>query len=139
MAAPEVVWSVVRDHHAFMVRRDGVTFSGEPLNLTNTHSYKWSEFPQSKAAGVQQEGGRVVLKTATKHHRKPKAAVKTVPLAKGHDRSIDTVNKRLYSGFYRPDLRSAALARYAALKRTSRTRQSKGVVRSVTARRVRHG
>ena len=136
--APEVVWNVVRQHHAFLVKRDGYQFSKEAMNPVSKHAYKWSSFPQSRAAGVVERDGKVALvKSVPQHVNKPQHRTKEVSLMKGHERAAKTINKHLYRSFYRPDLRSAALAKYAALKRTTRTRQSKGVVRSSTARRVR--
>lgn len=73
MASTAVVWDVLRNHDAFLVRKDGVSFSRDPLNLTNKHSYAASGVSQPKAVGINLEarktkkgGSRRVIVLSTK-------------------------------------------------------------------------
>ena len=66
----DVVWQVLRHHNAFVVKRDGITMSGEPGNLLNKHSYKFSGLANSKivhvAAGKDKKPHLTILKSATR-------------------------------------------------------------------------
>ena len=44
----ELQWQLLRTGHSFLVKRSGAVFSAEPLNLTNTHSAKFSGLGQRK-------------------------------------------------------------------------------------------
>jgi hypothetical protein len=64
----DVVWQVLRQHNAFVVKRDGITLSGEPGNLLNKHSYKFSGLANRKlvhvAAGKDKKPHLTILKSA---------------------------------------------------------------------------
>jgi hypothetical protein len=38
----DVMWQILRQHNSHVVKRDGIMLSGEPGNLLNLHSYKFS-------------------------------------------------------------------------------------------------
>jgi large subunit ribosomal protein L28e len=43
MAAPQLIWEVVKGHNSFVRKNlNGTTFSAEAGNLYNKHSYKYS-------------------------------------------------------------------------------------------------
>lgn len=42
----ELQWQLLRTGHSFLVKRGEAVFSAEPLNLTNTHSAKFSGLGQ---------------------------------------------------------------------------------------------
>jgi hypothetical protein len=78
MAAPQVIWDILRNNDSFLVRKTGVTFSRDPKNLTNIHSYAASGLAQPKAVGVQlvaaktkagKATSRIVLTQTTKKVR----------------------------------------------------------------------
>ena len=48
----ELTWQLIRKHNSFIRRRDGATFSAEPNNLTNKHSFKYSGLANSSVVGV---------------------------------------------------------------------------------------
>ena len=48
----ELTWQLIRKHNCFIRRRNGVTFSAEPNNLTNKHAFKWSGLANPDAVGV---------------------------------------------------------------------------------------
>ena len=48
----ELTWQLIRQHNCFIVRRDGATFTTEPNNLTNKHSFKYSGLANKSAVGV---------------------------------------------------------------------------------------
>jgi large subunit ribosomal protein L28e len=123
-----------------------VSFSRDPKNLTNIHSYKYSGLAQSKAIGVVQTTKLVTKKGETKPVAKPQIALvfstKTVNKPakatqqnnlsrspKAADKSISTL---VASSYYRPDLRSAALRRYTALAKGARAVRTVKVGRSKT-------
>lgn len=42
----DLQWQLLRNSHSFLVKRNGATFSSEPLNLANKHSPKFSGLSQ---------------------------------------------------------------------------------------------
>jgi large subunit ribosomal protein L28e len=50
MASVDLQWELVRKNNAFIVKRNGYTFSTEPTNLANKHSYKFSGLAQNKVS-----------------------------------------------------------------------------------------
>lgn len=131
----EMLWDVVRRSNAYMVRRDGVTFSKERHNLRNEHSYKYSGLAQPKTVGVVEEkipGSASdqkhvqLVNSVPKQLNHPKRVQQRTALRKGHVQSHKAINRFTYAKHFRPDLRKDALARYSQYAKSWQTR-SRGV------------
>lgn len=119
----QLVWQLVKKNHSFLVKRDGVQFSREPCNLTNTNSYKFSGL-RSKAVGLSETADKKVAFTI----RTPKAASKPARNNQQHklSRSMRRATKAVeYQTATRADLRKAAQARLAALNASINARSKK--------------
>jgi large subunit ribosomal protein L28e len=145
----DLKWQLIRGGNAFLVKRDGLTFSREPNNLKNLNSFKYSGLANDKVIGV--EVATVVKDKKTKQY--PELAIKRQGAAKvSPKRSFaktllvrHSINKncvaaacirRLSAGsFMRGDLANDAIARYhklrlglqssKAIKKTDRRRNAK--------------
>jgi len=124
--SPNIVWDVVRKSNSFMRKRGVVTLSAEKGNLRNRHSYKWSGLAQRKVVSVHDavtikddEAVRRIVMTVTKPaSNRPSIATET-KVIEGHmdaTGAIKAVNEATFGNYFRPDMRSAALARLSALR-----------------------
>ena len=98
----------------------GTEFSGEPGNLKNLNSRKYSGLTGGAAVGVEaaEDGnGAVLLTTSKKSARSRKPSKSKVVLKKDARRGARVVAKQVESG-KRGDLKGDALARYSAIKRS---------------------
>jgi hypothetical protein len=126
----QIVWDAVRANSSFKrvsLGRD--VLSADPLNLTNTHSFKASGIAQPKALGVVavSRKGKKSNKVTTRYAivakvvgaaSKPAKSVTHSFLGKTLKKvakSVTTVTKGNNS--YRPDLYNAALARASRLRK----------------------
>ncbi|KAJ7292561.1 ribosomal L28e protein family-domain-containing protein [Mycena rebaudengoi] len=116
----DLQWLLLRKNNSFMVKRvtEGPVFSKEPGNLRNLHSHKFSGLANSKTIHIADSGSGIQIVT-----RKTKASpsavssassTSTVRARSGGRRSIGIAAGTAKRG-YRPDLRTAALARISAL------------------------
>jgi large subunit ribosomal protein L28e len=140
-AAPQIVWDAIRKHHSAVVRRGGATFSAEKGNLRNKHAFKWSGLAQRKVVSVHEvvtvsdkgTSRKAVMTVATTNTNKPAVSQSTTAIEGRMSavKGIHAVNAATYGDYYRPDLRSAALARFAAL-RASRATRARGARSAVS-------
>ena len=125
---PSLTWMLVKDQNAFMHKRNGqtarsgsVTLSGEPFNLTNTHSFKASGLANEQAVGVSyDEGAKVPLTLALKVKKaaaKPAKQVAKTPLKKNFRRVAKAITSQTAGQYYRADLKDAALQRWSSVYR----------------------
>jgi large subunit ribosomal protein L28e len=116
----DLQWLLLRKSNAFMVKRvpEGPIFSTEPGNIRNIHSHKFSGLANGKTLDIADQGGIIKIKT-----RKTKASPHAVASAharsslrarSGRRHALDVAAAPAKRG-YRPDLRTAALARVSAL------------------------
>lgn len=126
-----IVWDVVRSHNAFLRKRGGVAFSAEKGNLRNRHGYKWSGLAQRKVVSVHDEVSmkddepvrRIVMTVSSGNASHPATSVETTAVEgrMGAVKAIKAVNEATYGTYFRPDMRSMALARLSALRNSRRT------------------
>ena len=59
----DLVWELVKKNNRFLVKRDGAQFSGEPFNLKNQNSFKYSGLANTRAVNValSKDGKKVEL------------------------------------------------------------------------------
>ncbi|KAI9144926.1 ribosomal protein L28 [Paraphysoderma sedebokerense] len=114
----ELIWQLVRNNNAFLVKKNGVQFSAEPNNLTNKNSFKYSGLANPKTVGVvatADKRGVTFTTKKTTSSNKPAKMFATVSFTRGTRRSVRSANGILKT--YRPDLKKAALARISAYNR----------------------
>lgn len=125
MASSSVVWELVKDHNAFLVKRgnfrDGVKFSREKGNLANISSPKYSGLSNKKVVDISPSKDRVgvVISIKSKKSRSPSKTWNSSSLRQGFRRNANIIAERVQR--YNPELKVAALARLSALNRASRT------------------
>merc|ERR1712183_127511 len=118
MASTDLIWHLVKNNNAFLVRRDRCSFSKEAGNLRNLHARRFSGLAQRQAIDIQAsaDGKGVVLSVKSSKpslSRKPVSSWQKVTLKKDFRRTARAIKGA--SRKYRSDLTSAALARYSKL------------------------
>ncbi|KIW96978.1 uncharacterized protein Z519_02369 [Cladophialophora bantiana CBS 173.52] len=126
----DLIWEVVRNNNAFLVKRKsagGVQFSRDPFNLVNKHSRKHAGFVNDKAVSVQpnEKGGVTLVTKKSGSSNKPAshynthAYGKTTSSRKIYKNVADAVGKRSYRG----DLNKDAVARASAIRDSQRPKK----------------
>ncbi|KAK0234071.1 ribosomal L28e/Mak16 [Armillaria fumosa] len=116
----DLQWLLIRNSNSFIVKRvpEGPIFSREPGNLRNLHSYKYSGLANAKTIDVSDSPAGVKITTrkskASSHAVASAKAVSYIRPRSGTRRALGIASQPLKKG-YRPDLRTAALARVSAL------------------------
>ncbi|CAG8484369.1 5878_t:CDS:2 [Diversispora eburnea] len=111
----DLVWLLVRNNNSFLVKRNGVQFTSEPNNITNTNSFKYSGLANDKAIGIipnnsspsskKAKGVTVVNKKTKTASYKPAKGINKVNLTKGVRKSAKSFINSYTKVDYRPDLR----------------------------------
>ncbi|PFH48123.1 hypothetical protein AMATHDRAFT_95721, partial [Amanita thiersii Skay4041] len=116
----DLQWLLLRNNNSFLVKRvpEGPTFSREPGNLRNLHSHKFSGLANKKTIDITDTKSGVQITTrktkASSHQLASGFTRTTIRPRTGPRRALGVVAG--YAGRrYRPDLRTAALARVSAL------------------------
>lgn len=135
VAAPDsLVWELVKNNNSFMKKKNGrtsrsgtVRFSVERGNLASMSTYKYSGLANSKTMDVTPTvDNHAVLTFKTKKAgtscKSGKASIALNKDFRRTDKRIVSVAKDTY---YRPDLMSAALAKYTKVYKANRV--AKGV------------
>ena len=124
MAAPQLIWEVVKGHNAFVRKNlNHTTFSAEPGNLYNKHSYKHSGLANAKTVDIRAEGDALkVSKKRTKTAQQPAKATTASVSKKSGRRALKSVAKEVAG--YRADLKNAAVARAAAVLKSLRVKKA---------------
>jgi len=133
-ASPALQWAIIRKHHSHLISHDGYTFSSEPNNLLNRHSFKFSGLVNPHQIGVAQKDKTIVL---TKKRMKadtvnrPNKSIVSIPLRRHiRDRRLfagNTIASQTVRSYYRPDLSRFAVARYSAFHRAANIKPDKYV------------
>jgi large subunit ribosomal protein L28e len=116
----DLQWLLLRKNSSFIVKRvpEGPVFSKEPGNLRNVNSYKFSGLANSKVIHVADEAGTVKIHTrktkASPHSVRSAYAASSIRPRSGGRRALGIASAPAKRG-YRPDLRTATLARVSAL------------------------
>jgi len=136
----DLQWQLIRHSNAFVVKRDGITFSSEPGNLTNKHSFKFSGLVNRKTVGVEVKDKKISLALKNvRHANKPLTSTIRVPLNRhtvsGSSFAAKTIRSLTEKSHYRPDLTRFAIARYHALRNAVKLTDRKSVKKSQRKRR----
>eukprot|EP01133_Synstelium_polycarpum_P016776 gene16776-19949_t len=117
----ELIWSIIKDNHAFKITRGGVTFSSEAGNLRNKHSLKYSGLARRKTIDIQATatGAITVASKLTKKASFPAQSMRSVGIQSASYRRSAKVIRSLATS-YAPELRAAALGRFHRIKKVQR-------------------
>eukprot|EP00245_Coleochaete_scutata_P017327 TRINITY_DN8453_c0_g1_i1.p1 TRINITY_DN8453_c0_g1~~TRINITY_DN8453_c0_g1_i1.p1 ORF type:complete len:151 (+),score=38.39 TRINITY_DN8453_c0_g1_i1:106-558(+) len=127
-ASADLLWLLVKKQNKFLVKRNGnssasVQFSGEPNNLYNFNSFKFSGLANRKTVEISAagEGLNVVLSTTKRQKTRNPSALKHSSTLKRDFRTMaKVVVNQVVANRYRPDLKRAALARLSAVHKALR-------------------
>ncbi|RUS20776.1 ribosomal protein L28e [Endogone sp. FLAS-F59071] len=118
-SSADLVWSLVKDNNAYLVKRPGVQFSSEPGNLTNLNTYKYSGLANNKTVGIvaapSGKGIELITKKQKLSAHNVNKRVNKITITKGSRRTALSVANIISRDGYRPDLRKSALARVSAV------------------------
>eukprot|EP00824_Muranothrix_gubernata_P020167 TRINITY_DN40415_c0_g1_i1.p3 TRINITY_DN40415_c0_g1~~TRINITY_DN40415_c0_g1_i1.p3 ORF type:complete len:154 (+),score=23.56 TRINITY_DN40415_c0_g1_i1:28-462(+) len=120
-ASPDLLWALVCNSSSFLVKRNGVTFTKEPMNLTQKNQFKYSGLVARRAVGIVPTEKGAVLKMKlpkASQKRMPKSSVRSVPLTRDARRGARTIASEIGISHYRRDLQAAALARWSKIKKS---------------------
>ncbi|KAI6015616.1 ribosomal L28e/Mak16 [Pisolithus marmoratus] len=124
----DLQWLLLRNYNSFIVKRgpEGRTFSTEHGNLRNLHSHKFSGLANAKTIDIKESGSAIQITTrkskVSPHAVRPARTTLTIRNRSGPRRALGIVAGLTKRG-YRPDLRTAALARTSALLATQTERK----------------
>mmetsp|Transcript_27745 Transcript_27745/g.42741 ORF Transcript_27745/g.42741 Transcript_27745/m.42741 type:complete len:132 (-) Transcript_27745:44-439(-) len=125
----ELTWQLIRKHNSFITRRDGATFTSEPNNLMNKHSFKYSGLANKHAVGVdfnRDASGKVIngcvlsvkSKKSSLRRQPAKTWNKTTLRSRDFRRVASAIRSQTEGKYYRRDLTKAALARWSQINKT---------------------
>ncbi|XP_065917023.1 large ribosomal subunit protein eL28-like [Dysidea avara] len=108
-------WQCIRKSSSFILQKNGVTFSTEPMNLANKNSFKFSGLVNKKAVGIENgpEGKGVTLVTKKQTNAR-QFTVKKTALVKNRRKTYHSIRKSLGTSEYRKDLIECAVRRASA-------------------------
>ncbi|KAL9669634.1 hypothetical protein QQ045_007181 [Rhodiola kirilowii] len=108
-----LIWEIVKRNNSFLIKQFGngnasVRFSKESNNLYNLNSYKHLGLANKKTVTIQpgKENAVVILTTKTKN------------------RMVKAVANQVGDNYYRPDLKTAALARLSVVHKSLKITKS---------------
>ncbi|KAI9694241.1 MAG: hypothetical protein M1820_009099 [Bogoriella megaspora] len=128
----DLIWLCARNNNSFLLKRKtsgGVTFSRDPLNLTNIHNRKYEGFVDNKAIGINPSARNPTALTLTT--KNPTTQNQPAKAYKTHHFPANTHNRQIYRQLvkettkegYRTDLRAEMIARASALRQAQRTKK----------------
>mmetsp|Transcript_15721 Transcript_15721/g.19964 ORF Transcript_15721/g.19964 Transcript_15721/m.19964 type:complete len:149 (+) Transcript_15721:209-655(+) len=140
-----LVWECVKNNNSFMKKVNGrskrsgtMRFSVEKGNLRSLSSFKQSGIANSKAVGISctdKNSAVLSLKTASKSDSQ--VAVEDIPINKSFKKVVKTIESKIVSNYYRPDLKGDALAKFSAVYKANRI--AKDVKKGVPVKKGRSG
>ncbi|KAH7886353.1 ribosomal L28e/Mak16 [Phlebopus sp. FC_14] len=116
----DLEWLLIRKYNSFLVKKspESPAFSTEPGNLRNLHSHKFSGLANAKTIDIKDSGAGIQITTrkskASLQAVRPGRTTLTIRNRSGGRRALGVTAGVAKRG-YRPDLRTAALARTSAL------------------------
>mmetsp|Transcript_5178 Transcript_5178/g.8631 ORF Transcript_5178/g.8631 Transcript_5178/m.8631 type:complete len:148 (+) Transcript_5178:39-482(+) len=143
-AADSLVWELIKNNNSSMRKMNGRTsrsgsirFSTERGNLMSRSTYKYSGLANSKTIDISAtDDNRAVLTVKTKKAATSgKSGKSAIALNKDFRRVEKTITSQATDNYYRPDLKSAALAKYTTVYRSNRV--AKGVKKTVPVKKGR--
>ena len=121
----DLIWQLVGKNNAFRRTSNGITFTGEPGNMTNLPTYRHSGFAR-KGLSISEKNHVVSLTISNPKTKKATRTAKVMNLRKGA--GFKHNSKALYNiiikNKFRPDLCKLAMRRLAILTKATRIAKS---------------
>lgn len=138
-----LVWECVKNNNSFMKKVNGrskrtgtMRFSVEKGNLRSLSSFKQSGLANSQAVGIScTDKNTAVLSIKSASKSDTQIAVADIPINKSFKKVAKTIESTTVSNYYRPDLKSDALAKFSAVYKANRA--AKGVKKSLPVKKGR--
>ncbi len=138
----QLVWEVVKNNNSFLKKVNGrskrsgtMRFSVEKNNLRSLSSFKHSGIASTKSVGIACEDDSAVLYTKTASKSATTVAVASTPINKPFGKVNKNIEKAIADNYYRPDLKSDALAKYSLVYQANR--RAKGIKKTVPVKKGR--
>merc|ERR1712012_234323 len=117
----ELQWMVMRNNHAFLLKRNKREFSKEPNNLKSKNNFRYNGLVHKKTIGIEASDnnqGVVLVTKKKKCHNKPGSSLTRVQLKGGNRTVLNKVRRTFLKNGYRKDLKMAALRKAAAIMKS---------------------
>ncbi|KAI9317773.1 ribosomal L28e/Mak16 [Dichotomocladium elegans] len=102
----DLVWALVKNNNAFLVKRSNGQFSSEPGNLTNLNSFKYSGLANAKTVDIAPAARGVRVTTLkVKKANSPALSKNTTVIAKSRRVTAKSIANLVVRSGYRADLR----------------------------------
>merc|ERR1712131_327184 len=117
----ELQWMVMRNNHAFLLKRNNREFSKEACNLKNKNNFRYNGLIHKKAVGIEASGdnkGVVLVTKKQKTANKPGSSIVRVQLKGGNRTVLNKVRRTILKNGYRKDLKTPALRKASAVMKS---------------------
>merc|ERR1712012_663460 len=117
----ELQWMVMRNNHAFLLKRNKREFSKEPNNLKSKNNFRYNGLVHKKTIGIEASDnnqGVVLVTKKKKCHNKPGSSLTRVQLKGGNRTVLNKVRRTILKNGYRKDLKMAALRKASAIMKS---------------------
>merc|ERR1711944_108043 len=117
----EVQWMIMRNNHAFLLKRNNREFSKEANNLKNKNNFRYNSLVHKKTIGIEASAdskGVVLVTKKKKCLNKPGSSHVRVQLKGGNRTVLNKVRRTILKNGYRKDLKMAALRKASALMKS---------------------
>merc|ERR1712168_334246 len=117
----ELQWMIMRNNHAFLLKRNKREFSKEPNNLKSKNNFRYNGLVHKKTIGIEASDnnqGVVLVTKKKKCHSKPGSSLTRVQLKGGNRTVLNKVRRTILKNGYRKDLKMAALRKAAAIMKS---------------------
>jgi len=119
----QLLWGIIRDNSAFLLKGNGQTYSREANNLRSRNSFRYNGLIHKRSVGVEpaKDGKGVVLVTRKpKANGRPAVTYNKMELKKGSRKTLTSIRNTVRKGRYRKDLKMAALRRASAILKSQK-------------------
>ncbi|XP_037584064.1 60S ribosomal protein L28-like [Cebus imitator] len=114
---------VVRNCSSFLIKRNKLNYSTEPINLKARNYFRYSRLIHHKTVGVESAAdgkGVVVVMKRTSGQRKPATSYLRTNNNKNVRATLSSTRHMICKNKYHPDLRMAAIRRASAILRSQK-------------------
>ncbi|VDQ17393.1 unnamed protein product [Trichobilharzia regenti] len=106
-----LIWDLVKKNNCFLMKRQGQSFSRDPLNLKGKNCFRYSGLVHKKAIGIKEEkygkGVVVITKNVGKEHKPAKAVTRT-KYVRGRRRALQKIRNMICNISFQLALRRAS-------------------------------
>ena len=140
-----LLWELTKNNTSFMKKVNGQTkrsgcikFSTEKGNLKCLSKAAYSGLANSKTVDIvatDEKQAHMIKKSSNKHHQFPSLGQTVTHIKKDFRRAENVIKTQVVDNFYRPDLKDAAMAKFARIFEGNR--RAKGIKKVVPVKKGR--